>query len=210
MTEHLTLNTVIHEALRRDLRRFGNALHELSAGDAERAEALGVAWENFDHQLHHHHEDEETILLPVLRDLGADEATMEELAGTHAGVDEALATAERWMKTLRATPSSDSIAGARGAMLGLTQELEPHLSLWERDLEPVAAANRDARPFKQAVKEVRKAHKGETGTFFAWLGDGADDDARAALRREVPASVRFLAGGSGGRHYRRTVAAVWN
>ena len=70
-----------------------------------------------------------------------------------------------------------------------------------------AAANRDTRELKRAVKQVRKAHKGEVGTFFAWLDDGADDDARAALRSEVPATTRALASR---RHYRRTIAPVWS
>ncbi len=61
MTEHLTMNTVIHAAFRRDMKRFGEALSAFTPGDTSRASDLGRAWDNFAYQLHHHHIDEETI-----------------------------------------------------------------------------------------------------------------------------------------------------
>jgi hypothetical protein len=76
-------------------------------------------------------------------------------------------------------------------------------------LEPVAATQKGTPGMKSAQVAVRKAHKGETGTFFAWLMDGADPDAKAGLRSEVPAPVVFLLAGLGGRDYKRRIASVW-
>jgi hypothetical protein len=62
---------------------------------------------------------------------------------------------------------------------------------------------------KAAAGEVRKAHKGEAGTFVAWLLDGASPEDAAALRREIPAPVVTVLKAVPGRRYRRTVAPVW-
>ena len=59
-------------------------------------------------------------------------------------------------------------------------------------------------------KAVRKAHKGNSGTFFTWLLDGADPDAKAGLRREVPPPVLFVISRIGGRDYTRHIASVWS
>jgi hypothetical protein len=48
------------------------------------------------------------------------------------------------------------------------------------------------------------------GTLFAWLLDGADDDAVRGVRREVPRPVLFVITQTSGRRYRRTVASVWD
>ena len=62
---------------------------------------------------------------------------------------------------------------------------------------------------KAAQKAVRRAHKGNAGTFFTWLLDGADPDARAGLRHEVPPPVLFVYGRLSGRTYTREIASVW-
>jgi hypothetical protein len=51
MTEHLTLNTVIHAAVRRDVARFQQAMAVFPVGSRERAAQLEMAWQNLDHQL---------------------------------------------------------------------------------------------------------------------------------------------------------------
>ena len=53
MTEHLTLNIVIHAAVRRDVARFQQALTAFPIGSRERAAQLEMAWQNLDHQLYH-------------------------------------------------------------------------------------------------------------------------------------------------------------
>jgi len=53
------------------------------------------------------------------------------------------------------------------------------------------------------------AHRGNTGTLFAWLLDGADPVAVRGLHREVPGPVLFVLTRTSGRRYRRTVSSVW-
>ena len=63
MTKHLTMNTIIHAAFRRDMKRFDAALAVFSPGDKSRAAELSRAWGNFAFQLHHHHERDHDLVL---------------------------------------------------------------------------------------------------------------------------------------------------
>jgi hemerythrin-like domain-containing protein len=210
MTEHQTMNTVIHAAVRRDLRRFDEALAQFPAGSQARADQLMKAWENFTFQLHHHHTDEETIFWPAARSLGADEPTLASLEKEHAEMLAALDSAGEAMKSLAADPSAEQAAAARAAVSHLDGVVTDHLAHEERDLEPLMAAQHGAPPLKAAAKAVRKAHSGNAGTFFAWLLDGADADDVRGLRREIPPPVVFVISRVGGRQYTRTVASVWS
>jgi iron-sulfur cluster repair protein YtfE (RIC family) len=209
LTEHKTMNTIIHAAFRRDLGRFDAALADFPAGSQPRADQLFTAWQNYAAQLHHHHSDEETIFFPALRELGADETLISTLDGEHEAMLAALAGADAAMKALHAEPSADNAAGARAAITNLQTVLVAHLEHEERDLEPFAASKLSTPQAKQAQVAVRKAHKGNAGTFMAWLADGADPDASAALRHEIPAPVLFMLTRVAGRRYNREIAPVW-
>lgn len=110
------MNTIIHAAVRRDLRRFDAALATFPAGSAQRAAQLARAWSNFSHQLDHHHHSEETIFWPALRELGADETLVGDLGGEHERMLAALATANTAVTTLQGDPTADRAAAARAAI----------------------------------------------------------------------------------------------
>jgi hypothetical protein len=209
MTEHKTMNTIIHAAFRRDLQRFDTALATFPAGSRERADQLGAAWDNFSFQLDHHHTDEETIFWPALRSLGADESMAEELEGEHETMLAALAAANRAMADFRADPSPGHTAQAHAAISALADVLIDHLAHEERDMEPISVTHHASPQIKAAQKVVRRAHKGNQGTLFAWLQDGADENAIRGLRREVPRPVLFAITSTAGRRYRRTIAPAW-
>jgi hypothetical protein len=209
MTEHKTMNTIIHAAFRRDLKRFDTALATFPAGSRERADQLGTAWDNFAFQLDHHHTDEETIFWPALRSLGADESMAEELEGEHATMLGALATANRAMADFRADPSTGRTAQAHAAITQLAEVLIDHLAHEEHDMEPISVTHHASPQIKAAQKTVRKAHKGNQGTLFAWLQDGADADAIRGLRSEVPRPVLFVITRTAGRRYNHTIAPTW-
>lgn len=209
MSEHLTMNTIIHAAFRRDLGRFDAALADFPDSSGERAEQLVRAWDNFAHQLHQHHQDEETIFWPAFRELGADESLTSDLGGEHARMLAALDHADGVVRRLPGDPSASTAAAARAAVGELGEILHEHLAHEERDLEPWVAARKGSPQLKVAATEVRKAHKGHSGTFVAWLLDGAAPEDAAALRREIPGPVVTVLNAVPGRHYRRTVAPVW-
>ena len=209
MSDDKTMNSVIHAAFRRDLARFDAALEAFPDGSRARAEALGTAWENLATQLRHHHEDEEKIFWPALVRLGADESLVSDLDGEHARMLAALDGADVAMRAFRADPVSANASAARAAVGELRAVLVDHLEHEERDLEPLAAASRGTPEIKAAQQTVRKVRKGEAGTYFAWLADGADPETRSLLKREVPPPVLFVLTRLGGRDYNRRIAPVW-
>lgn len=209
MTEHKTMNTIIHAAFRRDLTRFDNALESFADGSQTRADQLTCAWENLAYQLRHHHEDEETIFWPILRELGASDSLAEDLEGEHEKMLAALEDADASMATFQSNPISDRARAARAAVAQLSGVLLDHLAHEERDLEPISATNHKSPQIKRAQRVVRQAHKGNTGTLFAWLQDGADSDVKAGLRHEMPAPVLFVISRIGSRNYNHHIAPTW-
>jgi hemerythrin-like domain-containing protein len=205
----MTMNTIIHAAFRRDLRRFAAALDSFPTGSVARAADLLRAWRNFEHQLRHHHQDEETIFWPVLRRHGADQALVDDLDGEHEAMVAALDTASAAMTSFGTDPTAGRAASARAAVEALRDVLERHLAHEERDLEPISNSLDDTPDMKAAKKAVQKAFRGETGTFVAWLSDGADEGALAGLRNEMPPPVLWVMRTVGGRHYQRSIAPTW-
>ena len=59
MTEPLSMNQIIHAAVRRDVARTEQALRTLADGDGARARQVQVAWRNLVRELTHHHEAED-------------------------------------------------------------------------------------------------------------------------------------------------------
>ncbi len=210
MSEHLSMNTVIHAAVRRDLRRFTAALTDFPVGSVERAADLNRAWQNLDHQLHHHHEGEETVFWPALRKLGADNALVSDLDGEHRRMADAMVGARTAMTALAATPDAERRDAALAAFAELTEVVETHFAHEERDLEPMMAKVQDAPEMKEAGHAIRRTMSpAEAGAYLTWLGDGADPDAKAFLRHEIPSPVLFIFTRLFGRSYRRGIATVW-
>jgi hypothetical protein len=209
MSEHKSMNKVIHSAFRRDLSRFDAVLRAFAPGDGARADQLASAWNNFSFQLHHHHRDEETIFWPLVVEFGATESLMRELEAEHARMVVALDAADAAMTTFGADPSAAHVAAAQAALGELDGVVNIHLEHEERDLDPIADANTGTPQMKTAQKAVRKAHKGNAGTFFAWLLDGAGSDDKDGLRHEIPPPVLFVITRVGGRDYTRRIATVW-
>jgi hemerythrin-like domain-containing protein len=108
VTEHKTMNTIIHAALRRDLQRFDDALVAFPPRSRRRADELATAWDNFAHQLNHHHQDEEAIFWPALSSLGVDQTMAADLEREHARMLEALDVANRAVDAIRANPSAEN------------------------------------------------------------------------------------------------------
>lgn len=208
-TQHLTMNTIVHAAFRRDLARFDAALASFPARDQQRADDLDRAWDFYEEELHHHHSYEEEYFWPALRQTDADLSAVEHLDSEHDDMRRALAAATTAMKALQADPGAQQASEARTAVARLGEVLLGHLAHEEADLEPISAAYSTSAPMKAALRTVKKKHLPSMGTFVEWLQDGATSEDRAALRREMPAPVIFLFGTLAGRRYRRDIAPVW-
>lgn len=210
VAEHLTMNTVIHAAVRRDIARFIDALEAFPVGSRPRAEQLDHAWRFLDAQLEHHHRGEEEIFWPALRKLGADEALVGDLNGEHDRMAQAMTLTRDAMAELAAEPSQTHVDKARAAFSTLTDSIETHFAHEERDLEPVMVELADTPEIKQASVEIRKTQSlPSAAVYLAWLLDGASPDERAYLNSALPRPVVAILPRVLGRSYSR-VAATWN
>ena len=204
----MSMNRVIHSALRRDLGRFDVALVAFVEGDSRRAEQLWTAWVNFDEQLTTHHLGEHNIVWPTLRQLGLKEDLITQWDHEHDQLAEALRTAGDAMRELRRSPSATNAKSARDAVARLSEVASKHLDHEEADLEPFYLARKDTPEIKAMNRKFRMKPPA-AGTFFAWLQDGASADDVAGLKENVPPPVVAALTTLFGRSYRRTIAPVW-
>jgi len=205
----MSMNKVIHGAVRRDLSRFLDALDRFPDGDRARATQLATAWANFDDQLTRHHQSEHEIAWPAMKAVGVDSGLIAQMDVEHDRMAEALAAARASIVAFSRSASAADAAAARSAVATLKTVTETHLDHEEAELEPIYVAKRDDPAIKAAGRKFGRVSPSVAGTFFAWVTDGAAPAERAAIKRDVPAPVLFIIGGIFGRRYRRKVATVW-
>ena len=205
----MTMNKAIHCAVRRDLQRFLEATACFDAGDVDRAATLGDAWDTFDAQLTDHHEGEHEIAWPAMLAIGVDRAQIDIFDAEHEAMASALRGARESMATFRATATADDAAALHAALVELHHVTETHLANEEAITEQAMLDNADHPAVKEMGRKFGKVSPKVGGTFLAWVQDGADPQAQAAVEAHVPKPVLAIVGGLFGRRYRRTVAPVW-
>ena len=210
-TPTMSMNKVIHGAIRRDLRRFTEALASFRDGDRDRASALHRAWENFDEQLTHHHEGEHEIGWPAMRQVGFDSATLDVFDDEHDRMAAALAQTRGVMERFAASATRADADLAAASMAQLQEATVTHLDHEERETEPVFAEHAGSPAMKEMSKKFsRSLSPGAAGVYMAWLQDGAGPEESAALRSTIPPPVLAVFTKLLGRRYRREIAPVWS
>lgn len=209
MAEAMSMNKLIHAAVRRDLARFSGALASFPDGSAARATQLQTAWKYFYGELDYHHHGEHDIAWPALESVGVPRATIEQMDAEHDRLAEALGTADTAFAALAKTPTEASAKDTAVAITNLEAVVDEHLAHEEAELEPVYQAKRDTPEMKAMGRQFAKRNPKEAGNFFAWLQNGATADEQAALRGSVPPPVIAIFSRIFGGRYRRTVAPVW-
>jgi hypothetical protein len=209
-TSTMSMNKVIHRAVRRDLKRFGRALADFKDGDRERAETLHRAWTNFDAQLTEHHEGEHEIAWAGLKAIGIDQATIDSFDEEHERMAADLASARAAMAKLRGSATRADADAAAAAVSALDATTTAHLDHEEEGTETAYLENQEHPAIKEMGKKFsRRLSIAEAGAFMAWMDDGATAEERAALRKSIPGPVVMIIGGIFGRGYRKEVAPVW-
>jgi hemerythrin-like domain-containing protein len=209
MTEPMTMNRLIHAAVRRDLDRLSAALERLSDGDRARAEQLERAYANLRRELTHHHEGEDTWIWPMLAKAGIDPDLLAAMESEHAAMSRALAETGTAMTTLAGSGSAADAAAARESVVRTQSVVEQHLDHEEKELEPQLVPLLETPEWKAVEKKLSRQPPGVAGRFFAWLTDGMTDDGRAFLKKTVPTPVVTVLGKVFGRRYNREIAPVW-
>ncbi len=205
----MTMNRVIHGAVRRDLRRLEEALAAVSPGDLGRAQELLRAFDFLRDQLVHHHEGEDLHVFPALGRLGVDTSLLEDMEEEHEVMANALADADAALARFAETGSSEHRDQARHAVVGAREATTRHLEHEEQQLEPLMLPHLESAEWKAAEKKLRSQPPGVAGRFFAWVEDGMGEPERAYYSSAVPAPVRFLMSRFFGRAYHREIAPVW-
>src|SRR6478735_1065565 len=149
---HMSMNKVIHGAVRADLDRFRRALEAFDDGDQEGAAALYRAWVNFDAQLTEHHRGEHEIAWPALKAIGIAEPTIATFDAEHEKMAADLAATREAMATLRRTASGADAEVAAAAMERLRTTTVTHLDHEEQETES-ALTRHEGDP---AMKEMGK------------------------------------------------------
>jgi hypothetical protein len=210
MAESMTMNRVIHGAVRRDLERLLNGLSAFRDGDRQRAAQLATGWRFFRGELDYHHRSEHAIAWPALRAVGVDDVLLAQMDAEHDKLAAALGAAGARMGALETAATRAAADEAHAAVATLTEVAEEHLSHEERDVDPVYAAKRGTPEMKAMARRfARDRNPLRAGDFFAWVENGASAAERAGVRTEVPGPVVTVFSRVLGRRYRTGVARVW-
>jgi hemerythrin-like domain-containing protein len=210
MTEpQLTMNRLIHAAVRRDLDRLSAALQAFPDGDTARAQDLDRAFVNLRRELTNHHEGEDTHIWPMLATLGVRPALLEAMESEHHAMAEALSETGAAMTAFATSGSAAAAATARASVVRTRAVVEQHLGHEEEELEPQLHPHTSTPEWKAVEKKLSRQPPSVAGPFFAWLTDGMSDAHRAFLRTLIPAPVVTVLAKVFGRRYNRDIAPVW-
>ncbi len=206
---NLTMNRVIHAAVRRDLDRLSTALGEMKAGDTARAQALERAYSNLRTELTHHHEGEDAHIFPMLQGIGVDSGLLAAMESEHHAMADALAETAGAMDAVARTGSGADAAVAQASVVRTREVVERHLQHEEDDLEPQLNQHLESPEWKAVEKKLSRQPPGVAGRFFAWVTDGMSDEHRAFLKQTVPAPVVAVMSRVLGRRYNKEIAPTW-
>ncbi|MCW3066799.1 MAG: Hemerythrin cation binding domain protein [Solirubrobacterales bacterium] len=181
-----TMMYVTHDALRRDVGRFAEAV---AAGRAD-SPAVRAGWENFRAQLHVHHTVEDDDLWPRLyRAVGGQPEQLAMLAGMeaeHAVLDPMLESVETALIGGDASPLGERVAA-------LTVALDGHLRHEETSALPLIQAVLTPKDWKGFGAAMRRAQglKG-AGVYVPWIVDGASAADRKRFFAVLPAPLEMV------------------
>ena len=209
MTAPMSMNRVIHAAVRRDLARLEDALGVVRDGDRERAGQLQRAFANLHDELIHHHEGEDQWIFPMLAGFDTDPDLLAAMDAEHNAMAEALSETAAAMDAFAASGSAADATKARESVVHTRTVVDRHLTHEENDLDPLLVPHLESTEWKAVERKLRSRPPGAAGRFFAWIQDGMADDERTYLRSTVPPPVTFVLGRLFGRSYHRDIAPVW-
>jgi hemerythrin-like domain-containing protein len=209
MTGTLSMNQVIHAAVRRDVGRTEQALRTMPDGDTARARQIRTAWRNLVRELTHHHEAEDEHVWPFLQSRGVDLTLLEQMESEHVAMKQALSSVSTSLDAVVAAPSTTNASAAADEVARARVVINGHLDHEERDVEGPMGDLADDEEFKAMTKKLRPASPVDAANSLAWMQDGAGERERSSLRAAIPGPVITVLTLLLARRYRREVAPVW-
>jgi hemerythrin-like domain-containing protein len=204
--------TIVHDALRRDLRRATTALESAPApGDRQRvAIADHLAWMMA--FLRAHHESEDTGLYPAARERCPATATLlDEMHRDHERVSPCIDALEVAASTYGRNDGDPARVGLLDAIRHLEAVLLPHLAREEDEAMPLVSQALTHAEW-QAIEEEHNLGpkpRAQLAKEGHWLIDDASDEDRTHVLGLVPPVPRFLLLHGYRRSYRQVRDACW-
>jgi Hemerythrin HHE cation binding domain/Polyketide cyclase / dehydrase and lipid transport len=201
---------IIHEALRRDLRRTHEALTATPLPARRQREALAghLGW--MMQFLHAHHATEDDGLYPLVRQRNPQAADLlDQMHADHAAISPAIAAVERCALDYRRDP--DRRLRLLAAIEQLQDVLLPHLRREEDEVMPVVAAAITDGELRRWDEEANIKPKSlrQLGPEGHWIIDSAGPDDRDLVLHLVPPVPRFILLHGFAHSYRRHSTACW-
>ncbi|MCX5213288.1 hemerythrin domain-containing protein [Kitasatospora sp. NBC_00240] len=170
--------TLMHAALRRDLRRLPDALRLLQPGDETQGQALQRHWDFLTAMLTCHHEQQDTRLWPLLRRFAPElRLLLNWLEDDHHNLDHSFTRVTTLVRI--ATRDAGSTWPVAYAIEDLAARLETHLRIEERQLLPrmakVFAETSRVGTLPELLDLLRAANGPGTADAMTWLLDGVDE-----------------------------------
>ena len=209
MAKMMTMNRVIHEAVRRDFARLEAALAAAPDGDLARARQLERAYGNLHRELIQHHEGEDRVIFPYLAAVGVPSDLLTAMDDEHHAMADAVGETRESLSTYASSGSAADAERARASVARTRSVVDRHLDHEERELEPLLEPHLESEEWKAVQKRVRPKSLAVSGRFLAWIQDGMTDEGRSYLRGTIPPPVTAVLGRVAGRAYHRDVAPVW-
>ena len=201
---------IVHDALRRDLRRARVALTRVPPPDDRQRVAIAdhLAW--MAAFLEAHHRSEDLGLYPLVRERDPGAAVLlDDMATDHDAVADALAALETAAATYAGRDEREPLIDALDR---LTNVLLPHLQREEDEVMPVVSrviTNADWSDIEQRHNLDGKS-MAQLGKEGHWLIDDASAEDRARVLGLVPPMQRLLLLYGLGPAYQRQKRACWN
>ena len=205
----MTMNQVIHAAVRRDLGRLQSALTSARDGDVARARQLERAYANLHHELTQHHEGEDQLIFPFLAKVADASELVRVMSDEHHAMADALADTRGAMAAYASSGSGADAESARISAARTEAVIDRHFTHEENDLEPLLEPHLETSAWKAIEKQLRPRSLFVVGRSLAWVQDGMTDEARTYLRSKIPPPVAFLVSRFAGREYHRDIAPTW-
>jgi iron-sulfur cluster repair protein YtfE (RIC family) len=203
---------IIHEALRRDLRRTRQVLGSEPVPERHQRAAIAahLAW--MMQFLHAHHTTEDQGLYPMVRDRDPAAAELlDRMHSEHTAISPAIAAVERYAHAYRHTDDRTQRQQLLSAVEQLEQVLLPHLRREEDQVMPLVSAtitDGELRRWDQEANIKPKSLR-QLGREGHWIIDNLAPEDRDLVLHLVPAVPRFVLVHGFSRSYRRHCATCW-
>lgn len=201
---------IVHNALRRDLRRAERVLAADPPRSPEQQRAVARHLEWMMSFLHAHHRSEDEGLYPLVRDRDPAAAEMlEAMDADHRAIASAIAEVQAAAGC--STGEDGEVRRLTVAVERLSTVLLPHLEREENEMMPVVSSVITESEWRTVEERYNLAGKSfaQLGFEGHWLIDGAAPDDRRRVIGLVPPIPRFVLVHGFARSYRRKAAACW-